>query len=86
MGTTSPCSLPQAGVCGTPTSCAGSCSRPNPCSGWKEKLAASEERNRRLTSAIRRLEAEAVRLRKILVDSWGYVPGEELVVMDSKEV
>jgi hypothetical protein len=51
----------------------------------KERLAASEAKNSRLTNAIRRLEAEAVRLRKILVDSWGYVPGEELVVRDSKE-
>jgi hypothetical protein len=52
----------------------------------KEQLAASEGRRSRQQNVIRRLEAEVARLRKILVDSWGDVPGEGLIVRDSKEV
>jgi hypothetical protein len=53
---------------------------------WKEKWERSEQRNRNLASAIQRLEAEAVRLRKILVDSWGDVPGEHVYTKDTKEI
>jgi hypothetical protein len=49
-------------------------------------LEASEHRNRNLANAIRGLRAEAERLRKILVDSWGDVPGEHVYTKDTKEI
>jgi hypothetical protein len=39
-----------------------------------------------MTSVIRALEAEVARLRKILVDSWGDIPGECGYSKDTKEV
>lgn len=54
-------------------------------STWREKWERSEARNRNLAGVIRRLEAEVERLRKVLVDSWGDVPGEHTYTKDTRE-
>jgi hypothetical protein len=39
-----------------------------------------------MSGNVQRLSAEVERLRKILIDSWGDVPGERLYTADSKEM
>lgn len=69
-----------------PSSCADCFSLQKACSGLTEQLTRSEQRAASLTSVIRRLEGEVARLRKILVDSWGDIPGECVYSKDTKEV
>jgi hypothetical protein len=51
-----------------------------------EKWGASEVRAKSLEGVIRSLRGEVARLRKILVDSWGDVPGEQVYTKDTKEI
>jgi hypothetical protein len=51
-----------------------------------EKWEASEARNKNLAGVIRSLRSEVARLRKILVDSWGDIPGEHVYTKDTKEI
>jgi hypothetical protein len=51
-----------------------------------EKWGASEARAKSLEGVIRSLRGEVARLRKILVDSWGDVPGEQVYTKDTKEI
>lgn len=71
---------------GQPTSCSGSSTEPTNSAGLKEALERSAQVISRMTGRIQKLEAEVTRLRKILVDAWGEVPGEGYVCKDSKEI
>lgn len=79
-------SSPQPGSCDPPSSCAHCSSLQTTCNGLRESLELSLQKEKSLIGVIRRLEGEVARLRKILVDSWGDIPGECVYSKDTKEV